>query len=68
MANLEELKNYCDSYHLPWVHPELNIISKLEDHYNIQEKNEFSGQGSYVYRQIEHKGNVFYDFDGLSSK
>ena len=62
------VENYCESYHLPWVHPELNIISKLEDHYNIQEKNEFSGQGSYVYRQIEHKGNVFYDFDGLSSK
>ena len=62
------VENYCESYHLPWVHPELNIISKLEDHYNIQKKNEFSGQGSYVYRQIEDKGKVFYDFDGLSSK
>ena len=62
------VENYCESYHLPWVHPELNIISKLEDHYNIQEKNEFSGQGSYVYRQIEDEGKVFYDFDGLSSK
>ena len=62
------VENYCESYHLPWVHPELNIISKLEDHYNIQEKNEFSGQGSYVYRQLEDKGKVFYDFDGLSSK
>ena len=62
------VENYCESYHLPWVHPELNIISKLEDHYNIEVKNEFSGQGSYVYRQIEDKGKVFYDFDGLSSK
>ena len=62
------VENFCESYHLPWVHPELNIISKLEDHYNIQKKNEFSGQGSYVYRQIEDKGKVFYDFDGLSSK
>ena len=62
------VENYCESYHLPWVHPELNLISKLEDHYNIQEKNEFSGQGSYVYRQLEDKGKVFYDFDGLSSK
>ena len=32
------VENFCESYHLPWVHPELNIISKLEDHYNIQKK------------------------------
>lgn len=30
------VENYCESYHLPWVHPGLNAYSRLEDHYNIQ--------------------------------
>jgi choline monooxygenase len=30
------IENYCESYHLPWVHPELNEYSKLDDHYHIQ--------------------------------
>jgi len=31
------VENYCESYHLPWVHPGLNSYSRLEDHYNITE-------------------------------
>ena len=27
------IENYCESYHLPWVHPGLNSYSKIEDHY-----------------------------------
>ncbi len=30
------VENYCESYHLPWVHPGLNSYSRLEDHYNIE--------------------------------
>ena len=30
------IENYCESYHLPWVHPSLNSYSKIEDHYHIQ--------------------------------
>ena len=26
------IENYCESYHLPWVHPSLNAYSKIEDH------------------------------------
>tara|TARA_Y100001968_G_scaffold321167_1_gene355164 strand:+ start:91 stop:999 length:909 start_codon:yes stop_codon:yes gene_type:complete len=63
------VENYCESYHLPWVHPGLNSYSKLEDHYNIAEVGLFSGQGSYLYRQLKDKNNeVFPDFKNLSTK
>ena len=26
------IENYCESYHLPWVHPRLNEYSKIHDH------------------------------------
>ena len=29
------IENYCDSYHLPCIHPELSNDTRLEDHYNI---------------------------------
>ncbi|WP_227269649.1 aromatic ring-hydroxylating oxygenase subunit alpha [Roseobacter weihaiensis] len=63
------VENYCESYHLPWVHPGLNSYSRLEDHYHIEEKRLFSGQGTRVYRQITAEdGTVFPDFDGLAAK
>ena len=44
------IENYCESYHLPWVHPGLNSYSKIEDHYHIQGlPNRFAGQGTIVY-------------------
>ncbi len=42
------VENYCEAYHLPWVHPGLNRISSLADHYPIVEA-AFSGQGSHRY-------------------
>ncbi|MGV6803753.1 MAG: aromatic ring-hydroxylating oxygenase subunit alpha [Ruegeria sp.] len=63
------VENYCESYHLPWVHPGLNSYSRLEDHYNIQEPGLFSGQGTLVYRQLTGKdGTVFPDFNDLNAK
>ena len=63
------VENYCESYHLPWVHPGLNSYSRLEDHYNIELPLNYSGQGTLVYRQLEGEGGVkFPDFDGLSNK
>ena len=63
------VENYCESYHLPWVHPGLNSYSRLEDHYHIEQAGRFSGQGTLVYRQLASEdGNVFPDFDGLSAK
>ncbi|MEL6298152.1 MAG: aromatic ring-hydroxylating dioxygenase subunit alpha [Pseudomonadota bacterium] len=63
------VENYCESYHLPWVHPGLNSYSRLEDHYNIIERGAYSGQGTYVYRQIKgDRGEMLTDFAGLSEK
>ena len=62
------VENYCESYHLPWVHPGLNSYSRLEDHYHSEEPGRFSGQGTYVYRQLKgEEEEVFPDFEGLSS-
>ena len=63
------VENYCESYHLPWVHPGLNSYSRLEDHYNIEEPGAFSGQGTTVYRQLaDEKGLVFPDTPGLGDR
>ncbi|KQQ53775.1 aromatic ring-hydroxylating dioxygenase subunit alpha [Pseudomonas syringae] len=43
------VENFCEAYHLPWVHPSLNTYSRLEDHYNILFDRQFAGQGSYAY-------------------
>ena len=63
------VENYCESYHLPWVHPDLNLVSKLEDHYHIEKRWQYSGQGSYKYTQMTgDAGEVFADFGGLADK
>lgn len=63
------VENFCESYHLPWIHPGLNSYSRLEDHYNIENYGHYSGQGTLVYRQIEgENGARFPDFSGLSEK
>lgn len=63
------VENYCESYHLPWVHPGLNSYSRLEDHYHIEKPEAYSGQGTYVYRQLKgENGEVFEDFEGVGEK
>lgn len=60
------VENYCESYHLPWVHPGLNSYSRLEDHYHIESPGQFSGQGTTVYRQLTGPdGATFADFKDL---
>ncbi len=60
------VENYCESYHLPWVHPDLNTYSRLEDHYNIVEPGHCSGQGTRVYRPVlDEGGRRFEDFADL---
>jgi choline monooxygenase len=49
------VENYCEAYHLPWVHPSLNTYSRLEDHYNIL-FDQFAGQGSYAYNLSDVAG------------
>lgn len=63
------VENYCESYHLPWVHPGLNSYSRLEDHYNIQEPGKYSGQGTLVYRQLRDENDtVLPDFADLGEQ
>ncbi len=51
------IENYCESYHLPTIHHELNKVSNINNHYHIQGlPNRFAGQGSNKYEQPV-KGN-----------
>jgi len=63
------IENYCESYHLPWVHPGLNAYSKIEDHYHIQGlPNRFAGQGTIVYDPIFEENKKFPTFQGWPKK
>ncbi|MEO1199416.1 MAG: aromatic ring-hydroxylating dioxygenase subunit alpha [Pseudomonadota bacterium] len=62
------VENYCESYHLPWVHPGLNSYSRLEDHYNIEQPGAFSGQGTLVYNPALSAEKAFPDFPDLPPK
>ena len=63
------MENYCEAYHLPFIHPDLNSYSRLEDHYNILDDTSYAGQGSNVYNpQIADDGRQFPSFSKLSSK
>lgn len=50
------VENYCESYHLPWVHPSLNSYSRLEDHDCFVDGDGFSGQRSLAYRLSDVAG------------
>ena len=50
------VENYCEAYHLPWVHPSLNSYSRLEDHECLLDEETFSGQASLAYRLSEVAG------------
>jgi choline monooxygenase len=61
------VENYCESYHLPWVHPSLNAYSRLEDHDNIELEGHFAGQDSKVYvPRLSDDGLAFPRFPSLS--
>ena len=63
------IENYCESYHLPWVHPGLNAYSKIEDHYHIQGlPNRFAGQGTIVYDPKFKENKKFPTFPGWSKE
>ena len=62
------VENYCESYHLPWVHPGLNSYSRLEDHYSIIEAS-FAGQGTLAYRPLlAEDGSRLPAFPGLPAQ
>ncbi|MDA8870514.1 Rieske 2Fe-2S domain-containing protein [Rhizobiaceae bacterium] len=61
------VENYCESYHLPWIHPGLNSYSRLEDHYHIEEPG-FAGQGTTVYDPQLSQEMALPNYGGLSVK
>ena len=63
------IENYCESYHLPWVHPELNRVSNIKDHYHIEDsEGTFSGQGSNKYTQQFDGNKKFKTFPNWSTE
>jgi len=63
------VENYCEAYHLPWIHPALNTYSRLEDHYNIAEQGHMAGQGSTAYRPtLAADGRQFPALSGLPAQ
>ncbi|WP_290649960.1 aromatic ring-hydroxylating dioxygenase subunit alpha, partial [Aquisalimonas sp.] len=50
------VENYCESYHLPAVHPALNRYSPLSKHYNLVVNDHMSGQGTLNYNLAEMAG------------
>ena len=63
------IENFCESYHLPFVHPNLNKYSKIDDHYHIQGlPNRFAGQGTLVYNPRFSCNKTFPNFPSWPSK
>ena len=61
------VENYCESYHLPFVHPDLNTYSPLDAHYNLIVDPLASGQGTRTYdltRGAEDPLPAFAGWDG----
>ena len=57
------IENFCESYHLPFIHPDLNKYSKIDDHYHIQGlPNRFAGQGTLVYNPKFKNNKTFPNF------
>lgn len=50
------VENYLESYHLPTVHPELNKISPLDVHFDLERFANGGGQGSENYTRLEING------------
>ena len=46
------VENYLESYHLPTVHPELNRISPLQEHFCLEYFDQGAGQGSLNYQRL----------------
>jgi choline monooxygenase len=58
------VENYCEAYHLPWVHPSLNSYSRLEDHDCFVDTEGFCGQRSLAYRLSDAAGTRLPHFAG----
>jgi len=57
------VENFLESYHLPSVHPELNRISPLSEHYCVDDFDNGGGQGSLNYQRLEKDGKRLQQLD-----
>ncbi len=63
------VENYCESYHLPFIHPGLNEVSKLEDHANILGDGPFAGQLTRAFTEYaDENGRNFASFAPISER
>ena len=63
------VENFSESYHLPFIHPDLNVYSRIEDHYPIDEDKGYGGQGTTVYKRLKgDDGTTLPEFKNLSEK
>ena len=58
------VENNLDAYHLPLVHPNLNAVSRFEDHYDYVEDGLFAGQGTENYDHTQIDGLRLKEFSG----
>jgi len=49
-------ENFMEYYHLPWVHPELIKVSKMEDHYRWQGPGMYTGMTTWPISQNSAAG------------
>lgn len=62
------VENYLESYHLPTVHPELNKISPLDAHFDLERFANGGGQGSENYTRMEINGQLLPNLPSWSEK
>jgi len=58
------VENYLESYHLPTVHPELNRISPLQEHFTLEYFDQGAGQGSLNYERTSINDAMLPSLDG----
>jgi choline monooxygenase len=49
-------ENFMEYYHLPWVHPELIKVSRMEDHYRWQGPGMYTGMTTWPISQSSEDG------------
>ncbi len=49
-------ENFMEYYHLPWVHPELIKVSRMEDHYRYQGQGMYTGMMTNPVSQADNSG------------
>ncbi len=57
------IENFCEAYHLPWIHPSLNTYSSLQDHDNLVINENFAGQRTTRFDSIIPECESFPRFD-----